>query len=288
MTETEVIIFLLAVMCILAVMVGVIAWNTYTDSADDINEILDDYEELQTDHANLQAERAKLEQQYMQLSDRNEELAEFVQSLNKENRELFRELSELKNTRECSENEHSAAITPADRYERLPENIDTNRYDCMGYSFPDGTDQARLQRECCTDPDTGIRYWRDIDGKMYCCAAMGGAYGCEIGRCFNVTLECGTTFGVIMAEFQHDITQPDPDDFGEIWLRDEYGNKIERLRNYDGELVCHVLEFVCDMQRIPSAVLDAGTMSVLLKFGGLYGDGGNIVKIEHLGRRWEP
>ena len=38
-------------------------------------------------------------------------------------------------------------ILQANTKERLPEGVATNRYDCEGYKFPAGTQQAMLQRE---------------------------------------------------------------------------------------------------------------------------------------------
>ena len=168
--------------------------------------------------------------------------------------------------------------------ERLPEGVDTNRYDCEHYAFGYNSDQYWLQTHCYTD-DKGLRYYIH-DGKKYYCVAMGGAYGIDIGDTWDVTLECGSTFGIILSDYQHPIDEVDPYDFGECYERDIYGNVIGILRNYDEEPVCHVLEFIVDMDAIPKKVVMAGTVSALDEFGGLYGDGGNISKIKYNGRVW--
>lgn len=168
--------------------------------------------------------------------------------------------------------------------ERLPAGVDTNRYDCEPYTFGAGSDQYYLQLECFTDK-RGLRYFYH-NGNKYYCVAMGGAYGIDIGDTWNVTLECGTEFGIILSDFQHAITDIDPNDFGERYTYDSCGNVVDVLRNYDGEPVVHVLEFVVDIELIPKSVLRAGTISKLEEFGGLYGNGGNIIDISYNGRLW--
>lgn len=185
---------------------------------------------------------------------------------------------------ESEENEEDVQEAECYNKERLPEGLDTNRYDCEHYIFGAGSDQYWLQTYCYTD-DKGLRYFLH-NGKKYYCVAMGGAYGIDIGDIWDVTLECGNTFGIILSDYQHPIDMIDPNDFGEIYERDIYGNAIGVLRNYDKEPVCHVLEFVVDMDSLHKSVKMAGTVSALKEFGGLYGDGGNIAEIKYQGRAW--
>lgn len=168
--------------------------------------------------------------------------------------------------------------------ERLPVGVDTNRYDCEPYTFGAGSDQYWLQTNCFTD-ERGLRYFYH-NGKKYYCVAMGGAYGIDIGDTWDVTLECGTEFGIILSDYQHSVDDVDPNDFGECYERDIYGNIIDVLRNYDGEPVVHVLEFVVDLDILPKYVFEAGTVSAFEEFGGLYGNGGNIVDISYNRRLW--
>ena len=174
--------------------------------------------------------------------------------------------------------------------ERLPENgnIDTNRYDCEPDIFGKNSQQKKLQQACSIDPYTGIKVYSK-DGESYYCAAMASAYGVEVGEAWRVTLECGSVFNVILSDFQQPITDPDPNYFGEIYLRDAHGNIIDLLRNYDGEPVCHVLEFVVDLASLHPKALKAGNAAAISDiFGGLYGNGGNIVEMKYLGKVWEP
>lgn len=157
----------------------------------------------------------------------------------------------------------------------LPSGISTNMYCCEPYDkFVVNSEQAMLQEDCFTDPQTGIRYYL-LDGKKYLCAAMATAYGTEIGRTYSVHLKNGYDFDVIVADFKHDISAPRADDYGDI------------TENYDGEAAICIIEFVVDMAFLPRVVKDAGTMSALEQFGGLYGEGGNIIRIIDTGRMWK-
>lgn len=188
-------------------------------------------------------------------------------------------------------------VLQANAKERLPEGVATNRYDCEGYEFPEGTQQARLQNECFTDTSTGTRIYGLNNSHFYAnghivsgyyCVAMGTAYGVDIGDAWFVKLKNGNGFNIILADYQHDISDPDPDDFGERYEYDSAGNIVGLLRNYDGEICVHVLEFIADIRRLPQEVKEAGGMHGLDFFGGKYGTGGNIAKIKYLGRVWEP
>ena len=157
-----------------------------------------------------------------------------------------------------------------------PEGVHTNTFRCEDYRlFAKNSHQAMLQEECFTNPDTGIRYLVG-DREIYLCAAMGGAYGTEIGKAYRVTLRNGTRYNVVLADFKHPIDEANPYDYGDSDV------------NYDGQDCICVIEFVVDMNYVPKEVKQAGTMSAIPEMGGLYGDGGDIVKIERLGRVWYP
>ena len=176
-------------------------------------------------------------------------------------------------------------------YSVLPSGVATNTFRCEPYqvaiidedgnvtgyksAFHPKSDQYALQKDCTTDSHTGIRIYIS-GGVTYYCAAMATAYGTEIGLTYKITLQCGTQFNVIVADFKHPIANASPTDYGDDDI------------NYDGNYCINILEFVVDMQRVPAIVKSAGTMSALPEFGGLYGDSGNIVKIEYLGRKWKP
>lgn len=151
--------------------------------------------------------------------------------------------------------------------ERLPKGP-TNMFCYMDYrKLKNQTaNQYWLQQECTTN-DMGIRTY---DG--YLCVALGSAYGQDIGDTWRVTLQNGTIFDVILADCKGD-------DAGS-----EFGHKCT---NYDGQECLNLIEFVVDIDCVDEDVKNAGTFSMLDCFGGLKGNGGNVVKMEYTGRVWE-
>jgi hypothetical protein len=163
-------------------------------------------------------------------------------------------------------------VLQANAKERLPEGH-TNVISGMPYtSITDKkSEQWALQLQAFTG-EYGIRCYSDGD-RTYFLAAMGSAYGREIGTAFRVTLKCGTEMYVMLGEFKDDGSAP------------FYGHPA---KNYDGQAATCVLEFIYDDNALDNIVYFAGTFTALQEYGGLYGDGGDIVKIEYLGRKWEP
>lgn len=155
--------------------------------------------------------------------------------------------------------------------ERLPDG-DTNTYRCMDYRKITNTksDQYYISTLCKTEEETGIRYIEYRGEKYYTCA-LGSAYGIKLGNCWEVTLGNGNKFKIMMGEYKHDITKPDPNDYG------------DPDKNYDGENTINVIEFIIDEKAMSNSIYRAGTMSKLERFGGLYGNGGNIVEMKYLG-----
>lgn len=151
--------------------------------------------------------------------------------------------------------------------ERLPYGM-TNTIRFMDYRkiTDETTAQYRLQQECTTDSQ-GIRRYGD-----YICVALGSAYGQDIGDTWHVTLKCGAEFDIIYAEHKDD------------GVTDFFGHDDV---NYDEQDCTNVIEFVVDEEKIPSAVEIAGTFTKLDYFGGLYGDGANIIEMKYTGRVWE-
>jgi len=157
--------------------------------------------------------------------------------------------------------------------ERLPEGR-TNVISGMPYTTITNkrSEQWALQLQAYTGK-YGIRCYFDGD-HIYFLAAMGSAYGRTIGDAFRVTLRCGTEFYVMLAEYKDDGSDPN-----------FFGHPTKHIDGYD---VTCVLEFIYDKASINSKALQAGNFCVLECFGGLHGDGGDIVRIEYLGRKWEP
>ena len=231
---------------------------------------------------------------------RRDEAEERNYSLELENEGLVRRIDELKlelnaeqkNSRELrkiiidyeiaanshqEEPEAAAAkeeeILQANAKERLPEGH-TNVISGMPYtSITDKkSEQWALQLQAHTGK-YGIRCYFDGD-RIYFLSAMGSAYGRTIGNAFRVTLKCGTVLYVMLAEFKDDGTGPN-----------FFGHPTKHADGYD---VTCVLEFIYDAEHINSKALQAGNFCNIEYFGGLHGDGGDIVRIEYLGRKWEP
>lgn len=151
---------------------------------------------------------------------------------------------------------------------------DTNTYRCMDYRTltNHASEQWKLQMECYSDSVTGIRVYQRGKTRYYC-AALGSAYGQEIGDAFHITLENGYSFNVVYGDFKNPLGSTDM----------FYGHPDV---NYDGETAIGLVEFIFDKDIAPKSVLNAGTMSALSQFGGLFGDGGNITSIKYLGKVW--
>lgn len=164
-------------------------------------------------------------------------------------------------------------ILQANAKERLPEGH-TNVISGMPYTTitDKKSEQWALQLAAYTGK-YGIRCYFDGD-RIYFLSAMGSAYGRTIGDAFRVTLKCGTVMYVMLGEFKDDGTDPN-----------FFGHPTTHADGYD---VTCVLEFIYDAEKIDGRALQAGNFCNIECFGGLHGYGGDIVKIEYLGRRWEP
>lgn len=151
----------------------------------------------------------------------------------------------------------------------------TNMFRCEPYKFAQGSQQAKLQEVCKTDSKTGIRYYDDGYTK-WLCAALAEAFGTEIGHCYAFKLANDIVIPVIMSDFKHPIDNVQTDDYGDV------------DKNYLGDDCINVIEFVVDMDVIPAEVKQAGTMTALDMFGGLYSYDGDIVEVKDEGRVWRP
>lgn len=141
-------------------------------------------------------------------------------------------------------------------------------------AFAANSEQAMLQEDCFTD-ENGIRYYK-TGGKKCLCAALATAYSTEIGTVFEAELKNGTKLLIICADFKNPLEEANEPIYG------------TPCANYDVQDAVCLFEFVVDWTKLPRIVKDAGTFTVLPQFGGLYGDGGNVVKLTKLGRWWKP
>lgn len=141
-------------------------------------------------------------------------------------------------------------------------------------AFAANSEQAMLQEDCFTD-ENGIRYYK-TGGKKCLCAALATAYSTEIGTVFEAELKNGTKLLIICADFKNPLEEANEPIYG------------TPCTNYDDQDAVCLFEFVVDWTKLPRIVKDAGAFTVLPQFGGLYGDGGNVVKLTKLGRWWKP
>lgn len=217
----------------------------------------------------MQAEIDKNKIEYVKLDEFTSNLAQSNVDLRNENTRLTEEIETLNDVivRMRTAPEANKLLK-----ERLPYGM-TNTLRFMDYRkiTDKNSIQYKLQEDCDTDVDSGIRTFY-ANGTDYYCAALGSAYGRDIGDTWHVTLACGTELDIILAEFKDD------------GITDYFGQPD---KNYDGDPCTSVIEFVTDEDYMPSAVLSAGTYTVFGSLGGLHGKGGNIIEMKYLGREWE-
>lgn len=207
--------------------------------------------------------------------------AEYRAEINKLKDDKGRLADEVKALREAGaaksqqEDDEIAAneVLQTNAKERLPE-CHTNVISGMPYTTitDKKSEQWALQLQAFTGK-YGIRCYFDGD-RIYFLAAMGSAYGRTIGDAFRVTLKCGTELYVMLGEFKDDGTDPN-----------FFGHPTTHADGYD---VTCVLEFIYDAEHINRKALQAGNFCNIECFGGLHGYGGDIAKIEYLGRKWKP
>lgn len=195
---------------------------------------------------------------------------------------LIADEEELENQIECLQNEKallednnkklSAVISrfrenPNWWKERIPPG-NTNWYALEPYTSIDNehSSQYALQQMCTTGISTGIRLYEDSEGEVYYCAALGSAYGRDIGDAWEVTLDNGESFRIIYADYKDD------------GKTEFFGHPCRNAR----EQPCtNVIEFIVEWEKLPSEVRERGSMSKLDWCDG------NIIEMKYLGRVWE-
>lgn len=280
-TQNAIIIFLAVVIVIFVVFTAVLVARC--------NYLINQISDYSVHEQQLIADKKTLLNDKKELINRNSELYADNVQLTEAIKELKAVNKELTSTAPVVVVEEPQQEIEQTTSKYLPETyIPTNMFRCEPYqiwdeekevyksAFVKGSEQRALQDECYTDSQTGIRCWTEESGEVWGCAALAGAYGREIGQCYIFTLRNGHTIPVIMADFKHPIDNIRADDYGDDDI------------NYDGQKCINVIEFIVDMAATPEHVKQAGTMSALECFGGLYGTMGDIVNVEPCGRRWEP
>ena len=280
MTAEYIIILILGVLCCVLAVNIIAKCAGITELENNALEQANQLEQLTSENAQIIAEKARLNARLDELAGETLKAYEIIDGYKAECtnlQDLLRRALEVMEplAEEAEVIEAKSAPSGVNwSFDRLPEGL-TNTYRCEDWRlFASGTEQELLQRDCLTDIETGIRFL-ERSGKQYLCAAMGSAYGITIGSGFEVELENGEVINVVLADFKHPINAARADDFGDADI------------NYNGEATTCVLEFVYDKKIAPDIVIQRGGMFID-RFGGLTGEGGNLVRITYEGRVWEP
>ena len=140
-------------------------------------------------------------------------------------------------------------------------NIPSNMKLCTDYRFYNivGTPHNRLQKVAWTD-DFGCRRYNDdyIVG-------LGSFYSVDIGDRFEITLDTGKTFTIILGDGKADCDT-------------DINNMFTPCYNYEGEYCANILEFIIDKEAMNKKAYAYGSVDYYNEFKG------NIVKMVYLGR----
>lgn len=198
-----------------------------------------------------------------------------VADLTEEKSELYGEISRLEASQAELENNNKKLSEVISRFrenpnwwkERIPPG-NTDWYALEPYTAIDNerSSQYALQQMCSTGLSTGIRIYEDSEGELYYCAALGSAYGRDIGDAWEVTLDNGESFRIIYADYKDD------------GKTEFFGHPCRNARK---KPCTNVIEFIVDWEKLPSEVRERGSMSKLDWCDG------NIIEMKHLGRVWE-
>ena len=230
--------------------------------------------ELKNDLSDCQNELSQIHITNLDLADKNKKLeTELISSKSKI--EMFERNSEIQSKMIA---EYKAII---DRYEEtdIPQkNVNTiNKWEigqevplpsipsnmklCTDYRFYNikGTPHNRLQLSAWTD-EFGCRRYNDdyIVG-------LGSFYSVDIGDRFEVTLDTGRVFTIILGDGKADC---DTDEL----------NMFTPCFNYEGEYCANILEFIIDKDVMYDKCYQYGSLDYHDEFKG------NIVKMVYLGR----
>lgn len=139
----------------------------------------------------------------------------------------------------------------------LPTNIKS--YTDYHFYNVDGTPHKRLQQVAWTDDYGCRRYNNDY------IVALGSFYSVDIGDRFEVTLDSGNVFTIILGDGKADV-DTDPT------------NMYAPCVNYEGEQCANVIEFIIDKNVVSIEAYRYGSMDYYDLFKG------NIIKMVYLGR----
>lgn len=198
-----------------------------------------------------------------------------VAALVVEKSELYGEISRLEASKAELENNNKKLSEVISRFrenpnwwkERIPPG-NTDWYALEPYTAinDERSSQYALQQMCTTGISTGIRLYEDSEGEIYYCAALGSAYGRDIGDAWKVTLDNGESFRIVYADYKDD------------GKTEFFGHPCKNARK---KPCTNVIEFIVEWEKLPSEVRERGSMSKLEWCDG------NIIEMKYLGRVWE-
>ena len=277
----EVIIIVIVIIAGLLAALAVRLWYDNRDWAEFAKELQNTNDALREDTSELCKEKLSLMIDFDDLKTENDhlknQLDDALAAYENAEKERIRMVTAAKTQQEepkIAANEILQANAISSK-ERLPEGH-TNVISGMPMTSITNKRSEQWKLQCDKNTftgDYGIRCYSDGE-RTYFLTAMGSAYGRTIGDAFRVTLKCGTELYVMLGEFKDDGTDPN-----------FFGHPTSHADGYD--VIC-VLEFIYDAEHINCKALQAGNFCNIECFGGLHGDGGDIAKIEYLGRKWEP
>lgn len=193
----------------------------------------------------------------------------YINALEDENAELRAENYALSENIKALESKAAVKEAPEEEKEQLPDKEAvpdglTNRHLFMDYQKITNkkSEQWKIQEKCYTSPATGARYIDCDCGKVYT-VALAANYGRTLGDCWLVKLDNGNCFYIMLAEYKDDGKDP---------LR-----MGDPCKNFEGEDVTNVIEFIVDEYNMPPYIRQNGSLSAHPFFDG------NIEKMYYLG-----
>lgn len=215
---------------------------------------------LNTENLELHNENARLT---ALVSDYETKIAE----LEKNNKVLSNKIQDYK-TLQCKANNTEKIVNTINKWkvgQELPlPSVPSNMKLCTDYRFYNivGTPHNRLQRVAWTDEFGCRRYNNDY------IVALGSFYSVDIGDRFEVTLDTGRTFTIIMGDGKADVDT-------------DINNMYTPCFNYDGEYCANLLEFIIDKEIMSANAYAYGSLDYHNEFAG------DIIKMVYLGRNQE-
>lgn len=153
----------------------------------------------------------------------------------------------------------------------LPQS-DTNVHFYMDWNMitNESSNQWQLQHSGLISTDeNGIRYAQDTNGEKYYLVALAERYGTEIGSVYEVTLDNGSVFRVMLGDCKSNEDAPNG-----------YGRQCYNFITQ--QTAINVLEFIVEEEKLPEKVTQWGSLTAVDTFNG------NLEEIEYLGRAWYP